>query len=31
MLEELYIPKLFEDAGISKTISDDILGRRLMI
>jgi len=25
------IPKLLEDAGISKTIDDDILGRRLMI
>jgi len=27
----VYIPKLLEDAGISKTINDDILGRRLMI
>jgi len=26
-----YIPKLFEDARISKTINDEILGRRLMI
>jgi len=25
------IPKLLEDAGISKTINDDILGGRLMI
>jgi len=25
------IPKRLEDAGISKTINDDILGRRLMI
>jgi AraC family transcriptional regulator len=27
----LNIPKRLEDAGISKTINDDILGRRLMI
>jgi len=26
-----YIPKLFEDTRISKTINDEILGRRLMI
>jgi len=31
LLLTISIPKRLEDAGISKTINDDILGRRLMI